>query len=117
MLFFVITSTRCVVQEFILYIFARVQEAVSDPSLPDYLNGRYCALVYQIIHFFFDLRQSLASGGTVAPHASDDASPAAASTPEPAAAAVTATPEPAPDAAHAVSADEAGPDDSGGAAK
>ena len=56
-------------KEFILYVFARIQEAVSDPSLPEYLNGRYCALVYQIIHFFFDLRQTQENGGTVAPHA------------------------------------------------
>lgn len=49
--------------EFILYIFSNLQDAVNDPTMPENITGRYCALVYLIMSHFMDLNYRLVNGG------------------------------------------------------
>ena len=62
------SPTPAAFKQFILFVFGRLQDAVSDPTLPEYLHGRYCALVYLIMHHFVELQQKLRMGGTVPNH-------------------------------------------------
>ena len=55
-------------KEFVMLIFCNLQESMNDPSVPEELNGRYCALVYLIMHHFLEIRHKIASGVTVSAH-------------------------------------------------
>ena len=55
-------------KEFVMLIFSNLQESMNDPSVPEELTGRYCALVYLIMHHFLEIRHKIASGVTVSAH-------------------------------------------------
>ena len=55
-------------KEFVMLIFCNLQESMNDPSVPEELNGRYCALVYLIMHHFLEIRHKIASGVNVSAH-------------------------------------------------
>lgn len=55
-------------KEFVMLIFCNLQESMNDPSVPEELTGRYCALVYLIMHHFLEIRHKIASGVTVSAH-------------------------------------------------
>jgi hypothetical protein len=55
-------------KDFIMLIFSNLQESVNDETLSEELTGRYCALVYLIMHHFLDIRHKIASGEAVSAH-------------------------------------------------
>lgn len=55
-------------KDFIMLIFNNLQGSIFDDSVSEELSGRYCALVYLIMHHFLDVRHRMASGETLAPH-------------------------------------------------
>jgi hypothetical protein len=55
-------------KDFIMLVFSNLQESVNDETLSEELTGRYCALVYLIMHHFLDIRHKIASGEAVSAH-------------------------------------------------
>lgn len=62
------TCTADAFKDFIMLIFNNLQESVNDDTISEELTGRYCALVYLIMHHFLDIRHKIASGDTVSAH-------------------------------------------------
>lgn len=49
----------------LMVILTTLKESISNPSTPEYLRGRYSALVFGIMHSFIEIRHHVANGGTV----------------------------------------------------
>lgn len=62
------TCTADTFKDFIMLIFSNLQESVNDVTISEELTGRYCALVYLIMHHFLDIRHKIASGEAVSAH-------------------------------------------------
>ena len=62
------TCTADAFKDFIMLIFSNLQQSVNDETISEELTGRYCALVYLIMHHFLDIRHKIASGEAVSAH-------------------------------------------------